>query len=243
MQMEMTQRDKKLLMYLGLIVVIVCFGYWGVRPLVKDIGETDEAIEVAVSEQQINELKQVELPLYIVENEELEQEIIDARAGFYPMMSADKLDKMMTGMVLDYNLYAYDLSIAISEDEVVSEAYKYSDDISRDDASTDEEESEKTTLEEVDAYASNDSETEVYDDMISDASTGIYVARIRMKVGGTVERLQKLIDDLSNSKEQQLVREYSWEESGNVVVNDSGDYEFISERYLNITLDIYMCEE
>ena len=159
------------------------------------------------------------------------------------MMSADKLDKMMTGMVLDYNLYAYDLSIAISEDEVVSEAYKYSDDISREDASNDEEEAKKTTFEEVDAYASNDGETEVYDDMISNASTGIYVARIRMKVGGTVERLQKLIDDLSNSKEQQLVREYSWEESGNVVVNDSGDYEFISERYLNITLDIYMCEE
>ena len=172
MQMEMTQRDKKLLMYLGLIVVIVCFGYWGVRPLVRDIIDTDEAIVIAESEKAINELKRIELPMYTEDNEELEQEIIDARAGFYPMMSADKLDKMMTGMVLDYNLYAYDLSIAISEDEVVSEAYMYSEKRSYED-STIEEEFERTTLEEVDAYASMDSE-EVYDEMIDDASTGIY---------------------------------------------------------------------
>ena len=69
------------------------------------------------------------------------------------------------------------------------------------------------------------------------------VARISMRVGGTVEKLQQFIDDLSNSEEQQLVRAYDWEDNGNIIVNDSGDYEFINERLLNITLDIYMCEE
>lgn len=243
MQMEMTQRDKKLLMYLGLFVVIVCFGYWGVRPLIKGITETDEAIIEAETEKEINELKILELPMLEMENEELEENIVKARQSFYPMMTADQIDKMMTGMALDYNLYAYDLSIAMPKEEARTESYKYA---VKSDFEEDiiEEDVKSTTVEDIDEYASEGKkDKEVVEMQTYDASTGIYIATINMKVGGDGIRLQKLIDDLSTAKEKQLVREYSWEDKASVRVTDTGDYEYVSERYLNITLDIYMCEE
>lgn len=243
MQTEMTQRDKKLLMYLGLFVVIVCFGYWGVRPLIMGIIETDEAIEVAQSERDINELKIIELPMLTSDNEELEENIIQARQNFYPMMTADQIDKMLTGKVLDYNLYAYDLNISISDEELESEAYIYSESYKGAQQGPLETESEQhNSLEEVEQYADNVS-INPDEDMEHNASTGIYIARINMRIGGDGEVLQKLIDDLSVSKEKQLVRAYSWEDNSNIVVNDKGEFEYETERYLNLTLDIYMCEE
>ncbi len=243
MQMEMTQRDKKLLMYLGLFVVIVCFGYWGVRPLVKGIIETDEAIAEAETEHEINELKLIELPMYEADNQELEDNILIARQSFYPMMTAAEIDKMMTGMALGYDLYAYDLSISMPKEEVQSSPYQYAAQEEVEEEYIAEEEVKSTTLEDVDEYASGNADKEVSIDQTYNASTGIYVASINMKVGGDKIRLQKLIDDLSTSDDKQLVRNYSWENSASVRVTETGDYEYVSEVYLNITLDIYMCEE
>lgn len=247
MQMGMTQRDKKLLMYLGLVVVIVCFGYWGVRPLVKGIIETDEEIIMAESDKEINMMKSIELPIYRADNNTLEEDIVTARSNFYPMMSADQIDKMVTGKVLEYNLYAYDLSISIPEEEVESEPYIYSEAYNnKQDDMVEEFEGATNTVEEIDQideYATGGSDAQNVQLENYETATGIYVARIDMRVGGDAQTLQMLIDDLSTSTEKQLVRAYSWEDNSSIVVNDSGDYEYVSERCLNITLDIYMCEE
>ena len=35
MKLEMTQKDKNLLIMLSIFVIVVCIGYWGIYPVVK----------------------------------------------------------------------------------------------------------------------------------------------------------------------------------------------------------------
>ncbi|MBR5360283.1 MAG: hypothetical protein IK123_05265, partial [Lachnospiraceae bacterium] len=126
MQTTLTERDKKLLIFLSLFVIVVGIGYWGLRPIYKSIKETDEAIVEAEDLKAQNELKVMQLPIYEKDNAELEESIIAARQSFYPIMTSDELDKMFTTMVLDYNLYSYFLRISIDKDELQSEPYQYS---------------------------------------------------------------------------------------------------------------------
>lgn len=237
----MTQRDKKLLTYLGLFVVIVCFGYWGVRPLVKGINETNEAIIEAEEEKTINSMKTAQLPIYEKENEQLEKDIIEARKNFYPMMNADEVDKMFTGMALDYNLYAYDLLIEMPDEEVVSLPYQYSVK-NTEESSYEKEEAgiESTDVESIEKYANGEYEQEEEE---YETSTGIYVATVSMKLGGNSEDIVRLIDDLSANNVNMLVRSYQWENSSKIVSNEVGDYEFVEGMYLNIKIDLYMYKE
>ena len=45
MKVELTQRDKKLLTFLGVFVIIVCIGYWGVLPQLKAANSYNDDIE------------------------------------------------------------------------------------------------------------------------------------------------------------------------------------------------------
>ena len=36
MKFEITERDKKLLVMLSIFVIVVCIGYWGIYPVMKE---------------------------------------------------------------------------------------------------------------------------------------------------------------------------------------------------------------
>ena len=44
MKVELTQRDKKLLTFLGVFVIIVCIGYWGILPQIKAANDYEDEI-------------------------------------------------------------------------------------------------------------------------------------------------------------------------------------------------------
>ena len=44
MKLEMTQKDKNLLIMLSIFVIVVCIGYWGIYPVVKGIVNTNKEI-------------------------------------------------------------------------------------------------------------------------------------------------------------------------------------------------------
>lgn len=224
MKMEMTQRDKKLLVFLTLFVIIVGIGYWGIYPMIKDIMSYNTKIEEAEELKAINERKLQELPVLEKESERITRVIADAKKDYYPMMTSDEIDKLFTGMALDYNLYAYQMDIKISDEQALVEPYVYS---------------EKKAIQ--------DSEEENTDTQ-SLPATGIYAAQITMRLGSDDEEvLQKYIDDLSASQQKQLIQNYSFSESHSnkveMLENGRYDVEVVYEKILNITMDIYMCQE
>lgn len=225
MKNKMTERDKKLLIFLALFVIVVGIGYWGVYPRIKHIISYNADIQDASDLEAVNKIKIAELPMLESENQKIEQQIANAKADYYPMMTSDEIDKMFTGKALDYNLYAYNMDIRTEEEETSLPPYSYS--VIED------------TQEEIDMAEA--------DEEVNTVPTGIHTVHITMRLGSEdVESLQRFINDLSADKAKHLIREYSWEKNrrSELVTYENGyDIQTEYETILNISIDIYMCEE
>ncbi len=245
MKMELTQRDKGLIVFLAVIVTIFIFGYFFIYPISVIIKETENEIETQRDLKEVNDYKINNLLFVKDDNKMLEEKLATVRKNFYPMMEADEVDKYFTEMALGYDLYVYSLKIEQAEDEVESEPYRYSvkfeDDKLHADEGYVEAEGTTTDVESVDNYAET-GYTDLYDDDVQ-AATGIYVCTVEMRLEGDVYDMQRLIDDLSKDKKNHLVNHYSWSQGRSMVRNEAGEIEMDSHDYLDITVDMYQCKE
>ena len=106
MKFEMTERDKKLLIFLSVFVIVVCIGYWGVYPVIKDINSIKEKTQAEKDLKEMNEMKVAQLPMIEAENEKMNDEITTARNGYYEIMTSNEIDKHFTNLVLTSGLYS-----------------------------------------------------------------------------------------------------------------------------------------
>lgn len=247
MKMELTQRDKKLLVFLAVFVIVVCLGYWGIYPAITSIRNIDEEI---VNQEEIKELNQAKinmLPIVKKDNEILEEKIEDAGKDFFKIMKSDEIDKLMTGMAITYSLHADSLDIQMPEDMAELEPYQYSDRyINPESYKEDEEEaliSIQTQVKTVDEYAEGEAAESEEPEEEEKILTGIYNVHLKMRLSGEENNLQKFIDDLSEYGHKLQVASYSWIEASNVGMNDEGQYIVSTHKVLGIELDMYMCED
>lgn len=241
LEMQMTARDKKLLIFLAIFVIVVGVGYWGLLPQIRAIGEISDEIVIQEDKMFLDDMKVAELPFLMDENSELEESIVEARSHFYPVMTSDGIDKMLTFMVLDYNLQAYDLSIEMPNDEASLEAYQYSVKYEEDKYAADEEYDDST----------NDDDKDSEDDAVTEfleyeeePSTGVFAVRASMRLGGSEENLKKLINDLSATNETIHLVRYNWVRHENLTYNEeTGEFHAEPVVELSIDLNIYMYAE
>ncbi len=246
LEMQMTERDKKLLIFLAIFVIVVGIGYWGLVPQIRAINEINDDIISEQDKMFLDDMKVAELPFLMDENEELEGGITEARSHFYPVMTSDGIDKMLTFMVLDYNLQAYDLRIDMPSDEASLEAYQYSQKYIDDQRAADEEAYTSSGSSSKNGKDSEDDEDEItaFTEYEEEPSTGIYAVKTNMRLGGSEADLQKLINDLSTTNETMHLVRYEWHRGENLHYDEEND-EFFTEPNveLNIELVIYMYEE
>lgn len=240
LEMQMTERDKKLLIFLAIFVIVVGIGYWGVVPQIRAINEISDDIITEEDKMFLDDLKVAELPFLIDENEELEEDIVEARSHFYPIMTSDEVDKMLTFMVLDYNLQSYDLSIDMPKEEASLEAYQYSMKYAKDQMVPEE------VVSSSDSKNEDDEEDEVtaFLEYEEEPTTGIYAVRTNMRLGGNEADLKRLINDLSSTEETMHLVRYDWHRGESLHYDDETE-EFYTEQEieLNIELVIYMYAE
>lgn len=258
MKFEMTERDKRLLIFLAIFVIVVCIGYWGILPVIKDMNQLKYDTLEEQQIKQTNDMKVAQLPILEKENEEYEKDIISAKSDFYGMMDADEIDRLFTTMALDYNLYAYamDITMPKMDEQADLEAYQFSEKYQLDQMAGEEmfmeeggsaaevaasgNEKTESMIHDVDVAAGNEIDDAEY---FEDEMVGIYMAEIRMRLGGDEALLQKLIDDLSDSEKKLRLVAYAWEDDTNIDITDAGLYHISYDKLLNITVEIYMCEE
>lgn len=260
MQIKMTERDKKLLFALVIIVIVFVIGYLGIYPLVKSVREINKEIEEQEALQSENEIKLTNLTVIQVDNEKMEEDIIEKRKDFYPVMAASDIDKLLTGKALSYNLYSYDLDIDVNDTVVSLAPYQYSDRGEDDDADASEDDQEDA----VDAAdyldntyssgskssgSSSGGSTDTGDaSSASDGTTtdmsavGIYVAYVNMRLGGNRADLEKFLDDMVAGGEKVRVVSYSWTEGRQLDYNNDGTYNLVTEKVLDISLELYMSD-
>ncbi|MBR1816885.1 MAG: hypothetical protein IJ763_09320 [Lachnospiraceae bacterium] len=245
MKVEMTERDKKLLVFLSIFVIVVCIGYWGIYPIVKDIGEINTKIQEEEDLRDMNELKVSQLPLIEGETAEKEEKIAEVKTTYYEMMDSSEVDKYFTNMVLDFGLYSYDLSINMPTDTTSLEPYQYSKKAL---GMTDEDYADEDTSAEDLLNVDDEYDEDLFEDMDNLSTTGIYTVGVTMKLGGTEKDLIDFIDYLSGIDKKLRVVNYSWSEErsiryGSDSEDELGDFEIVTNKTISISLEIYMCEE
>ena len=236
MKIELTQRDKKLLTFLGVFVIVVLVGYYGILPQIKAAGEYKDDIEEQELIRDVNEQKIMELGFVEENNNELEKLIEGAKENYYPMMDADAVDKLIT--IDEYGLISYDLSI--NERTLAGlEPYIYSNK-----ALTGESEARERALATAASTISEDGTMLFAEIAEADSeTTGIYMVSVNMRLGGEMKNIERLLDDLAYSEKKLRLVSYSVDTEEVVIPHDDGTEETIISDNLNLTVELYMCEE
>ena len=250
MKFEMTERDKKLLIFLSVFVIVVCIGYWGVYPVIKDMKSIDKKIQTEKDLKEMNEMKVSQLPMIEAENERMNEEIVEARNGYYEIMTSNEIDKHFTNLVLTSGLYAYDLNISISKEPTALEPYQYSQKaMGITDAEIFDDYADETAEDYLNS-SDEDEDEDLFEDEESFLATGIYTASITMKIGGDEEKLIAFLDSLCNTDKKLRVVSYSFSEERNIDYSEYdengeevGGYDIKTNTILDISFEIYMCEE
>ena len=104
MKTNMTERDKKLLVFMFMVVIVVGIGYWGVIPQIKAANSYASKAEDEEAEKKINQLKIVNAAGIDMQAEEYKSQIAEKKDEFYPIMTNSEVDRMMTEMARDEGL-------------------------------------------------------------------------------------------------------------------------------------------
>lgn len=115
MTAKMTERDKKLLVGLGVFCVAVMYAVLVFMPLYsanaymkEQIGQNEERI--AQMEQ-----KEMELPAVRMENEARKQQLMAAQEDLYPLLKSQEIDRILTEKTAFYGLSARRLQITMPD--------------------------------------------------------------------------------------------------------------------------------
>lgn len=249
MQTQMTERDKRLIVILSIIVLVVGFGWWGIRPALKNNKKMQAEVEKQQELMIINDAKLSKLFMYESEAESYEELIAEEREHYFPMMSSSEIDRYFTNMILDRGLSAYDLSIRVGSKPAPVEPYKYSamaELIAQEAA----EASQKSS-----SSKKNDEEEDPFDYESSHSyNSEIYAVDLSMRLAGDMEDLKGFIEDLSKSDKLLLVRNCVWSEQVSMVndysnydseTGEGGEFEplMITTTVINMNVTMYMCDQ
>ncbi len=222
MKLEMTQRDKRLLVFLAVLVLVVCIGCWGIRPQLTAAADFRERLEEEQEKKRQNEMKLSQLTDITIYNEELRGLIQEEQEGYFSMMSSDEVDRYITELVLEYDLFIYELSIQIGEGPEL-ESYVYSQKSLT---------GESQVLDRLHALELSDipgTDQERTADATEEGS-GIYSAAVSLRLFGHQEDIDRFLDGLAEEERQLRLCSFRADEQ------DEG-------MLLELSLEIYMCEK
>ena len=214
---SITERDKKLLYGLGIIVIVALFYVIGIRPLNQKINKLEDKIDSAQVEHdgikmkifQLETLKEFESDALAMNNE--------LSARYYNVMVPAEIDRMLTGKALGYGLKVNNLLIQKANDNVQLLPYTHSDEWTKYQQSiadgTSEESASDSSLEgevevNLDAMAALNNEYGMY--YVSNTSySDVYATKVTLDVYGNREKAQELLDELINDKAMRITY-YEW---------------------------------
>lgn len=252
---ELTKRDKKLLILLGIILVVTGFVFLAIKPLAVRLKETKANLE---KEEELREINQKKISLYsdlADYDDALHKKIEKNVEDFYEMMTPEEIDRMLTDMALGYHLEARNLDIQIPEEEEELEPYVFSEAAANKLENDSGYESisgaagmydveammeEKSMLSE-DAKDTQEEETEAIEE--DTLTFGIHTAQISMQLSGSEGNLKAMLENLLKKNKSLRLTGYSFDRNYNVYAGEYLGSVVRTENVLNITMEIYMYEE
>lgn len=124
---NMSKRDRNLLMVVLTVLVIVLVGYYVIIPTNKNNKTLAADIETAETKWAEMEEKVIKLPAVRKQYEDRLEEYAEAVAYFYEPMESQAIDRMLTGIVLEREMFCDSLSINITGQPLSLRPYVHSD--------------------------------------------------------------------------------------------------------------------
>ena len=250
MKTNMTERDKKLLVFMFMIVIIVGIGYWGVIPQIKAANSYSSKAEDEEAEKKINQLKIVNAASIEMQADEYRGDIAERKNEFYQIMTNSEIDRMMTEMAEGEDLEIYDLTFSMPKNPSPRLAYENSDLYMQQVRQMEEFMKEEEDEEEDEAMAAATSgklnstkdknstkgkkkiqtTAEVNDEIMGaedgyQMNTDIYAVPVSMTVGGNISDLNSFLNKIIHADKRILLVSFSWGEYREILEYDSeGNY-------------------
>lgn len=212
MKLEITQRDKKLLKILAVVVLLFGYIYFFFMPMKENLQRLRANVEIAEAKQQAMEEKIANLPIDEKEVALEKQQIKTAAINLYDLMDNSQIDKLVTNMILKHGLSVRSLDIEVEPTYKEPKAYhpKDSDQTSSGDTTTDETENQK--------------------------EYSIAVTRVKASVDGKRTEFIMLLNEIFNNCP--AIKIVDFQTTSDTVFSLSQTYEEKSE--MNVTMEIHM---
>lgn len=258
--MKLTQRDKKLLSILIVFVIIVAFVFLAIRPLtINYLAMRDQMIDEK-NEQQINEAKEERLTSLQEDEKELNENLMQASSDYYEVMQSDEVDHLLTSLVMSQGLVSKNLEIVMPTEKFTIDAYEWSglaqgtgqEEVAKIAATYELAEEEKMR----DTEDSTEDSTEVSSEQSTEESapqsnsqtldttdmSGILAVTATMTVQGEQEKMESLINTISEDYPAIRITSYSWDTDTTTTTADNLEQTVNTNNLLKLGLEIYMYE-
>ena len=133
MTTTITERDKKLLYFVGIAVFVFFFVRFLFLPAMDSLQRAEESLQTAGEARSEMELTIVQSPAAAVQVQQSEDALRSAVAAFYPALKSDALDALITGIELNHSLTPLSLTINApvpvsgGGDAGIADAYDWND--------------------------------------------------------------------------------------------------------------------
>lgn len=219
--MELTNRDKKILSVLSVILILVVFGNFVIRPL---LSQRTELAEEFKEKKQTKE--KMENAIASIPQKEAQMKV--SRADFkketkdiYPIMESHKVERMVTKLILDCGLSSRDFEISARPSVSVLTPYL-----------------ESSLAKKLGTSSSEDSSSE---DSSKNSITQnvLYSYPISVSILGTKANAKKLIDKIY--ADYPSIRIVSYSMSSETALTTSN--KVVDASTLSLVLEVYMCRK
>jgi cell division protein FtsB len=236
----MTDKDKKLLIFLAFFAVIAIFGFVIIKPLVEKNAELLVQVNDLQTKKTDFESKKSELPMLRVENTEKQQKIAELKSGFNDMMQSQEIDNLLTEKALSAGLLASSLTIEMPKEPLKLDVYQNSE-IALDaepvtEATTYVKNSEAAAdaVEAAAGTGDDDSEAAAASGGEIAQQTLVSAANVRFELKGNIESLKNVVDDFANNDPAIRLTGVAW--SG--IKEDD-----LTNGTASLSLEINMCDK
>lgn len=110
---KLTERDKKLLIFLAVFIVVIGIGAGVLLPLIQKSQDLSSELADARLERQEKEMKVAMLPSMREKEKQLQENLSQVQQEFYKVMPSMEIDKMLTDLALARGLQVQDLNISL----------------------------------------------------------------------------------------------------------------------------------
>lgn len=231
--MELRPKDIFLLKVLACVLVAFFMIRFLIFPAIdKHMDLADQRTEVETDQQEMQDVmdRTGSLDVKIAKQQELLQ---TAKEGYYDLLENRQVDELVTGIVLDHNLFPVYLNITGTTPGVPS-AYVLSGGNNAD-AATDTADAESTDAEDT----SDSTDTAQEEGRTVAQAAYVNTTSVDVTVQGNETEIRAFLDDIANNYPGIQVTSFTMQE--NEYVNSS--LQTVSQMSCNCTLAIYTCGE